>query len=112
MNQGFVERVGACLPRERLFLHLDHGLYAAGMIELEDGTLLSISGSGRSVSPDGGKTWGEPEPVLDAEGNRLEGGIGFLLHLKSGDIGGFCGGGDRGDQYGMSPFFCRSKSYN
>ncbi len=108
MNQGFVERVGTCVPRERLFLHLDHGLYAAGIIELKDGTLLSISGSDRSVSADGGKTWGEPEPVLDAEGNRLEGGIGYPLRLKSGEIGGFCSGGDRGDQYGMSPFFCRS----
>ena len=108
MDEKFAEHIHSCVPEERLFLHLDMSLYLGGMIELGDGSLLSMSGQGRSISVDGGETFSDPEPVQDVEGNQIDGGIGHLLRLPSGKIGGFCGGSDSKQQYGMSPFFRRS----
>ena len=59
------------------------------MIEMRDGGLLGLSAGGRSTSADGGKTWSEPKPVRDAEGNDLNGMLRHLQHLKSGAIGAF-----------------------
>ena len=62
---------------------------------------MSLSAAGRSISPDGGVTWTEPEPICGEEGRPLEEGLvslfpphtGWqftgirLLRLKSGGIG-------------------------
>ena len=106
---AFARQVRACVPAEILFLHIGGVPCSGGIIALEDGNLLNISGAGRSISSDGGKTWSLPEPVYDAQGRQLEGAIGHLLRLKSGCIGGFYqGDSDSKGQYGMSPYFCRS----
>ena len=113
MDPDFVDQVRSYVPEEVLFLHAGRNLGA--MIELKDGTLLSVSPAGRSISADGGVTWTEQEPVYDVKGRKLDGWLGHLLRLKSGGIGGFAGdsdpfGGesDPTKRYGMSPWFSRS----
>lgn len=107
MDPNFVSLVRSCTPKESLFLHLGDGL--GSMLELKDGSLLTVTMSGRSTSPDGGRTWSEPEPVRDLEGHELQGKVRHLLRLKSGGIGGFYGGqSDRNQKYGISPWFGRS----
>ena len=113
MDPDFVDQVRSYVPEEVLFLHAGRNLGA--MIELTDGTLLSVSPAGRSISADGGVTWTEQEPVYDVKGRKLDGWLGHLLRLKSGGIGGFAGdsdpfGGesDPTKRYGMSPWFSRS----
>ena len=109
MNEDFAALVRSCIPEESLFLHLDNNLYAGGMIELADGSLLNVSAAGRSVSADGGQTWTQPTPILDEDGQPLNVVLGHLLHLPSGGIGAFHRGeGSGGEQYGMSPWFCHS----
>ena len=108
MNSDFARLVRSCIPEESLFVHISRNL--GGMLKMKDGSLLSVSTSGRSISPDGGKTWTKPEPVRDMEGRQIE--VGFhpcLLRLKSGGIGGFYGGkSDSQKKYEMSPWFGRS----
>ena len=120
MDQEFVKQIRSYIPEDVLFLHI--GLNLGGMIELKDGTLLSVAGAGRSISRDGGETWTEREPIYDVEGRQLEGGLvslfpphtGWqfkgirLLRLKSGGIGGFGGGSDQTKPYGTTPWFTRS----
>ena len=120
MEQEFVDQVRSYLPEDVLFLHVGRNL--GGMIELKDGTLMSLSGAGRAISPDGGVTWTEPEPICDEEGRQLEEGLvslfpphtGWqftgirLLRLKSGGIGGFGGESNNAKPFGLSPWFTRS----
>jgi len=108
MDFNFSGLVRSCIPKESLFLHIGRDL--GGMLELKDGSLMSVSTSGRATSPDGGKTWTEPEPVRDVEERQIEGGFHpRLVRLKSGAIGGFYGGESNSQkQYGMCPWFGRS----
>jgi hypothetical protein len=120
MDQEFVKQVRSYVPEDALFLHVGRNL--GGMIELKDGTLMSLSAAGRSISPDGGVTWTEPEPICGEEGRPLEEGLvslfpprtGWqftgirLLRLKSGGIGGFAGESNQAKPYGNSPWFTRS----
>ena len=106
MDQEFVKQVRSYVPEDVLFLHVGRNL--GGMIELKDGTLLSVSTAGRSTSPDGGVTWTEREPVHDIEGRQLKGSFAHLVRLESGGIGGFSGESDDTKRYGMSPSFSRS----
>ncbi len=120
IDPDFVSKVRSCVPKESLFLHVGHIPHEGGMIELKDGSLLNVSAQsggnyivatnsllGRATSSDGGKTWSEPEPMLDAEGQSMEGYAESLVRLKSGGIGGFFAG--RSDQeFGVGNWFFRS----
>ena len=82
MEQEFVDLVRSYIPEDVLFLHVGRNL--GGMIELKDGTLMSLSGAGRAISADGGVTWGEPEPICDENGMQLEEGLVSLFPPHTG----------------------------
>ena len=102
----FESLVRARIPKESLFLHLGNTL--GSMIELEDGSLLSVSSSGRSISSDGGTTWTAPEPLRDVKGRELPRRPENLVRLKSGGVGGFFHIAGEETKYGLSPWFSRS----
>ena len=89
MTSELESRIRSFIPKECSTVEIGRDTQRAGMIELEDGSLLGISSLGRSVSRDGGKSWTDSEPLLDQRGSPMKGTFSFLLRLKSGGIGGF-----------------------
>ena len=77
MDSDFAKLVRSNVPKECLFLHIGRIRCGRGMIELKEGSLLSVSALGRAISPDGGRTWTEPEPLRDVEGHQLASGMGI-----------------------------------
>lgn len=59
MDSDFVRQARSCTPKNCLFFHIGRNLDA--MIELKDGSLMTVPTSGRSTSPDGGLTWTDTE---------------------------------------------------
>ena len=112
MALEFENRVRECVPGEALFLDIDTARQPRSMLELTDGSLLGVSQADRSISPDGGKTWSEPEPLFETEGGQMEGAVRHLLRLKSGRIGAFWrsgeGDAETKDQYSQSVWFRKS----
>ena len=115
----FKALVRSSVPGERLFLHIEGEYYfVKGMIELKDGRLLRTTSEGKSVSDDGGITWGDTESLRDDQGQVMEGTLVHLIRLKSGAIGGIrLPPGKQyvpGDpivkrQYASAVWFCRSE---
>lgn len=63
----------------------------SGFVELDDGRLLAIHrGLASSVSHDHGRTWSEPQPLVDKAGRKIEGGLHHvtgIVKLASNRIG-------------------------
>ncbi len=57
-----------------------------GIVELKDGSLMLAEGGNYRISTDGGKTWGEPQPL------NCEVGAGGVIRLQSGALGLYGGG--------------------
>ena len=110
-------RIRNCIPAETLFLHTDTTM--GRMIELKDGRLLNFVGGQigkfdghllKSISSDGGATWTTTEPLMDIDGQPIEGAIPGPLRLKSGGLG-LAFSINRGEgrsRYGLSIHFTRS----
>ncbi|OGG50892.1 MAG: hypothetical protein A3F84_06850 [Candidatus Handelsmanbacteria bacterium RIFCSPLOWO2_12_FULL_64_10] len=106
MDSNFEQLIRSKSPEETLFLHF--GSQFGRMIELKDGTLLNILHTQeKRLSSDGGVTWTEPEPLLDAEGNRVGAGNPGPFRLKSGGIGMVYDQSERA-QFERSVWFTRS----
>ena len=89
MTTDFESRVLECIPEESELLLIEPMQNPRGLIELDDGRLLSTNIQGASTSSDGGKTWSETQPLRDANGDVIPGRMLYLQRLKSGAIGGF-----------------------
>ena len=89
MTRDFESRVLECIPDESELLLIEPMQNPRGMIELDDGRLLSTNIQGASTSADGGKTWSETQPLRHANGDVISGRMLYLQRLKSGAIGGF-----------------------
>ena len=87
IDPRFVSLVRARVPEENLFLPL--GKTLGSMIEMKDGNLLSVSFAGRCISSDGGESWSEPEALRHVGGQKVRGGLKYLIRLKSGGLGAF-----------------------
>ena len=108
LNRQFLNQVRSCIPDEARFAHIGSIPHGAGLLELTDGNLVSISSGSRSISKDGGSTWRAPEPVIDVDGNSMDCAMSHLLRLKSGGIGGFYDRSEVDKPYGLSPWFVKS----
>ena len=119
MTTDFEALIRTCTPKETLFLHVDTTM--GRMIELKDGRLLNFVGDQigkfdghllKCTSSDGGATWMATEPLLDTDGQPIEGAMPVPLRLKSGGLGlAFSihqGEGEDGSRYGLKINFARS----
>ena len=113
MASDFEKRIRECVPSGALWVDIDPDRDPRNLIELNDGSLLGISEASRSVSADGGKTWPEAEPVMDADGGQMEGALRHPVRLKSGRIGAFwsvrTGDAEGEQQYAYSVWFRTSE---
>jgi hypothetical protein len=106
IDPRFVSLARARVPEENLFLHF--GKTLGSMIEMKDGNLLSVSFAGRCISSDGGESWSEPEALRHVGGQKVRGGLKYLIRLKSGGLGAFFDDGDQRERYGIGAWFGRS----
>ena len=109
MSTDFEKRILACIPGESELLLTEPMQNPRGLIELNDGRVLSIDLKGQSTSSDGGKTWSDPMPVRDTDGGTISERIGYLRRLKSGAIGGFLLSSDSSSRYNHQIKFIRSE---
>lgn len=56
------------------------------LVELRDGSLLTIQGNGTVTSKDEGKTWSAPQKIYDGPGPGIPGGPCLLLKTRSGAL--------------------------
>ena len=89
MTTDFESRVLECTPEESELLLIEPMQNPRGLIELDDGRLLSTNIQGASTSSDGGRTWSETQPLRDVNGDVISGRMLYPQRLKSGAIGGF-----------------------
>ncbi len=110
MAADFEERIRECVPSEAVYVNVEASRGPRSMLELGDGSLLGVRGAGRSVSGDGGRTWTEPAPLVQADGSEMGGALRHLTRLKSGRIGAFWSAPgreseSRGQQYQQTEWF-------
>ena len=109
MGTAFEERVRECVPSEATYVNIGASRDSRSMLELGDGSLLGVRGATGSLSGDGGMTWSEPTPLIQADGSEMEGSMRHLARLKSGHIGAFWSepgrDGGRERQYQQTEWF-------
>ena len=112
MTTSFEQRLRDYVPSEIGHLHLAIDGLPFGKAELRDGGLLGLSEGRKAFSDDGGKTWGEPSPIVTADGREMGGNPRHVVRLKSGALGAFWSPshsrGERSDQYALDVAFARS----